>query len=212
MLGLVIGLAIGLPVGCVSGAHGPPSGAAPSAALPTALTPTTGAKGSIPGAAHLGGSEAGTAQADASAWTYTKVKDDMNGDGVIACTTSTDEVQLTAPYGAVKAELCLRKMPKSGLNAYVRLLGDGQFMCTSYEGCRVRLKFGLGPARPVHAEEPSDNSSNFVFIEDAPLVLAGARKSETALFEANYYQAGEQIVHFPTKGLQWPPPKSVDPG
>lgn len=200
-LGVLVGVIIGLPVGCVGALTGRSPAPSETQATKEPSTPTAS-----PAATPTEASAADTPATVASTWSYSRVQDEMNGDGVIACTDSTDEVHLEPPYQDVKAQLCIRRMPKSGLSTFVRLLGEGQFMCQSYESCRVRLKYGQGAAHAVSAREPSDNSSNFVFLEGAAAVLAGVQKAGTTLFEANYYQAGEQTVHFPTAGLQWPPP------
>lgn len=141
-----------------------------------------------------------------SNWTYTTVPDAMRDEPVkIACTTSLNEVNLSPPYESVTADLCIRQRSKDGLNIWVRLNGNGQFICTSYSACNVSVRFGNDPAERYSALEPSDNSSNQVFLLSAARVLAGVKRASETLVEAEFYEAGTQTMRFNTSGLVWPP-------
>jgi hypothetical protein len=98
-------------------------------------SPTTGAQPAANASSAASRPSTPAATEDTNPWTYRDVSDPMvDQKGKLACTTSTNMVQLDPPYQPVTADLCVRKAPKSGLNVYVRLNGDGQILCTSYEG------------------------------------------------------------------------------
>jgi hypothetical protein len=141
-----------------------------------------------------------------SPWTYHREVDPLN-DRVtsMACVTSKNLVVLQPPYRPVYVDLCIRNRASDGLNAFVQLQGDGQFMCRSYESCTVKIRFDKQPAANFSAIGPADNSSNAVFINNASRLLSGVKTAETTLVSATFYQAGTQTIEFPTKGLVWPP-------
>ncbi len=148
-----------------------------------------------------------------SPWNYTTTKDPMNDSSdELACVTSTNQVRLDWPYSSVNARLCIRQTRRWGLDAYVSLLGDGQILCPSYDGCRVKVRFDTAEARNYSATGADDNSTNIVFISDGstPGFVQNVKGADTTKIEIGFYQAGNQVLEFPTKGLEWPRPASPD--
>jgi hypothetical protein len=138
-----------------------------------------------------------------SPWTYSDNTDPMTSKVTkFACTTSTNEVQLTFPYHNVTAQLCIRKSARRGLDAYVQLNGDGQMLC-DIEGCSLPIRFDSLPARRFPALESSDHSSNILFITRTASLVASLKKSTKATIEISFYQAGSQALEFPTDHLDW---------
>ena len=175
---------------------------------PAANAPALAANSPAPANQTAG---AGTTASQApvpTSWDYQAEKDPMT-DGVTytACTTSTNQVALNLPYGTVNAELCVRQSPKYGLDVIVRLDGDGQFMCQSYEDCRVNVRFGSAPQQHWMAIGPSDNSTTAIFLRKQSRVVAALKNAPTTLVEATFYDAGDQTMQFNTAGLVWPPKK-----
>ncbi len=118
---------------------------------------------------------------------------------------STNVVQLGFPYETQRVSLCLRQHPRWGQDVIVRLERGGQFLCTSYQACTVRVRFGDGEATAYSAIEPSDNSSDTIFITNDSRFIGNLRRAERVIIEANFYQAGSQRMSFDTEQLQWPP-------
>jgi len=140
-----------------------------------------------------------------TSWTYSEETDDLTGKKTkFACTTSTNEARLDFPYHNVTAKLCIRKSVKFGLDAYVALDGDGQILCSSYEGCSVRTSFDKGPIKTFSASESADHSSNIIFINGVPRLITELKKSNSVVIELKFYQAGNQDLTFKTDGLVWP--------
>ncbi len=144
-----------------------------------------------------------------SPWNYSEAKDPMS-DHIdhTACVTSTNQVQLSWPYSPVTAQMCVRQTQRWGMDIYIALNGDGQMLCTSYDGCRVNVRFDEAEARPVRATGADDNSSNIIFISDGSTssFLQRLKAASTTKVAINYYQAGNQVLEFPTAGLEWPRP------
>jgi hypothetical protein len=141
----------------------------------------------------------------ASNWSYSSKKDVMTDrETRTACTISENEVQLDAPYGDVRAELCLRDSPQFGRDAYVALLGDGQILCRSYESCTVKVRFDEAAPTNWSAIGSSDNSTNIFFIEARERLERALKSADRTIIQAEFYQAGNQAMVFNTHGLKWP--------
>lgn len=145
--------------------------------------------------------------ANLTQWSYRDSLDPMTDRMTrFACVTSQNEVRLYPPYGDVKAELCIRQSPRYGLDAYVQLLGDGQIICRSYDSCTVKVRFGEGAQQSFSATDAADGSSNITFITNASRFVAGAKTADVTRVQMTFYEAGDQVVEFNTKGLEWPRP------
>lgn len=141
-----------------------------------------------------------------SPWVYSELDDPMaTTKGHIVCTTSNNLVMLDFPYEPVSADLCIRRMPRTGLNVFVRLNGDGQILCTSYDGCSVLVRHDEAAPLRLRAVGPADNSSNTIFFNGEAKFLDRLKASKVTRVELNLYQAGQQTVEFDTAGLEWPP-------
>lgn len=138
-------------------------------------------------------------------WVYDDSTDEMRGTPIhIACTATTNEVSLDFPYGNQHAYLCVRQHPRFGEDVYVRLENEGQFLCNSYSGCNVRVRFDDGAVSTFSANEASDNSTNVIFITGHSRFIQSLKRSSRVFVEAEFYQAGVQQMSFETSGLVWP--------
>lgn len=145
--------------------------------------------------------------ANLTQWSYRDSVDPMSDRMTrFACVTSQNEVRLYPPYSDVKAELCIRQSPRYGLDAYVQLLGDGQIICRSYDSCTVKVRFGEGAQQSFSATDAADGSSDIIFITNASRFVTGAKAADVTRVQMTLYQAGDQVVEFNTKGLEWPRP------
>ncbi len=141
--------------------------------------------------------------AAASPWTYSEAADAMHeAKTKVGCTTSTNTATLDWPYKNVTADLCIRRGPRFGLDAYVQLNGEGQILC-SYDSCSVRIRFDKQQPRRFTAVEASDNSSNIIFIKGVPKLIGSLRKSTKTVIEVEFYQAGIQTLEFNTEQFEW---------
>lgn len=149
---------------------------------------------------------ASIANANSSNWTYSVDKDEMTDRKTYsACTQSLNEVDLSAPYHPVTAHLCIRQGAKYGFDIFLTLDGDGQFMCQSFESCRINVRFGTSPQQRWSAIGPSDNSTNAIFLQNQKKAFEGIKRSGTTLVEATFFENGDQTMRFNTSGLVWPP-------
>ena len=151
--------------------------------------------------------EYGNPPPPAAAWSYSEAADPMS-DKVrkYACTLSTNRVRQSSPYADVQAELCIRDMPGEGLDAYVTLKGDGQILCRSYEQCAIPVRFGDGPAQSFGGIGAGDGSTNMFFFTNPARLVAGAKAADVTRVQVTIYRDGDQVIEFPTAGLEWPRP------
>ncbi len=142
--------------------------------------------------------------APADPWVYNSTTDAMNDAKTkTACTTSTNQINQSFPYHNVSAELCIRHSPRSGLDAYVTLDGDGQILC-GIESCSVPVRFDKGSMQHFPGAGARDNSSNIIFINRTEAFLNGVKKSSATVVEVTMFQNGSQALTFNTASLKWP--------
>lgn len=151
--------------------------------------------------------EAPDEQANFSPWSYLDDRDPMTDRMTrTACVTSSNLVQLSSPYEPVPARLCIRSSPRSGLDVYIALAGDGQIICRTYSGCTIKVRFGNRAVQNFSAADAADGSSNIMFIVNAARMVEGLKSADITRVELTLYQDGVQPIEFPTKDLEWPRP------
>lgn len=132
-------------------------------------------------------------------WYYDNEEDGMSGKRIgYAAVRSDNTLSLDFPYqGAQHGKLAVRHHPKWGKSVIVSI-EEGQILCSSYE-CPVRIRFDDGQPVTYTGNEPSDNSTETVF-----LPYSVAKKLQTAKrvkVEINLYQNGAQVLEFNVKGF-----------
>lgn len=140
-------------------------------------------------------------------WEYRSFTDGMDDMPTkLACVESDDLISQTFPYESTHTELCIRKTPKHGLDAYFRLKSDGQILCHSYaEPCIIKVRFDSGAIQSFSGLMASDSSSNIVFFQNAARMLNSISDSKQTRVQVELYQNGNQTTTFNTAGLVWPP-------
>jgi len=137
-------------------------------------------------------------------WNYKKSKDKM-GRGIIknAIVHSMNKLNFGFPYqGLQRASLQLRKHPQYGKDVILNIQ-KGQFLCRSYNGCKVSVRFDNRKPIAYRATEPSDHSSTTIFINDYNSFLKRAKKSQKIYIEAEFFQEGTRIMEFNSEGLKF---------
>jgi hypothetical protein len=120
-----------------------------------------------------------------------------------ACVTSSNEVHLSSPYGPRSAQLCIRQHPEFGRDVYLSLNGSGQILCRSYDNCTIPIRFDDGAVQRFTGNEPSDNSSETVFVANEGRFITSAKSASRIRVQLEFYQNGNQTFDFPAKGLEW---------
>lgn len=137
-------------------------------------------------------------------WNYEESSDKM-GRGTIkqANISSLNEIEFDFPYREPqRATLQLRKHPKYG-NDVILSIERGQFLCSSYDGCSLNVRFGQGKPQVFSAVEPEDNSTTTLFLSNYDRFVKNLRKANKIYIEAQFYQEGNRVFEFETAGLKW---------
>ncbi|MHC8376426.1 zinc ribbon domain-containing protein [Pseudomonas sp. MDT1-16] len=137
-------------------------------------------------------------------WRYGTHNDEMTQKEVLTAEVdSINTLSFGFPYsGAQRATLELRKHPRWGSDVILQV-ERGQFLCNSYDGCSVSVRFGGGKPQRFSASEPSDNSTTYLFISDYRKFMSQLRKVDEVVIEASFYQSGNQALKFSTADLDW---------
>jgi TonB family protein len=136
-----------------------------------------------------------------SKWKYETSHDKMRGTTTrYARLESQTVLRFGFPYGPGRPTLMLRETPSDGLN--VMILVHGQFLCNSYSGESVAVKFDTGPIEEFGCSEPT-TGTGVLFIEDEDRFLSGLQKAKHIIVEPQFFEYGKQQVEFDVSGLNW---------
>lgn len=137
-----------------------------------------------------------------SSWHYYDQSDAMRDKpSKFACVTSENMIAFGFPYGTVSAELCLRDSPEYGKDVMLSVT-KGHFLCR-YNGCTVNVKFSDKKILKYTAAEPSDYSTNILFIRNFKSFVKNLKTSKETIIEAEFYQQGSRQMIFNTENLDW---------
>ncbi|WP_312594206.1 hypothetical protein [Stutzerimonas nitrititolerans] len=147
--------------------------------------------------------EKATRKAMGLVWNYSDDEDQMSGKPVKrAYVSSINTVNFGFPYaGSQRATLSLRKHPRWGSSAYMRI-EKGQFIC-NYSNCYMTVRFDSGKSQRYFGSEPESNDSTIIFINDYKGLVAQAKRSKKLFIEANFYQEGSRVFEFDISELDW---------
>lgn len=136
-------------------------------------------------------------------WQYEERVDEMrDATTKTAVLTASDPINLDFPYGQSYPRLIVRQDAKYGFD--IILQANGQFLCRSYQGDTLSVKFDDGPIQTWPCNEADAGTSDIVFFNREQSFLSQLRGSRRLIVEAEMYNAGRQQMKFDTAGLRWP--------
>ena len=139
-------------------------------------------------------------------WDYQTQVDEMNDSkSKFASLVSDNIISFDFPYeGGSDLSITIRYTKKWGTDVYITI-SKGQFICNEYNGTNsVRVRFDNGKAMKFSTTEPSDGSSNMVFLSNPKKFINLAKKAKRILIEAPFYEEGNQVFTFTVdKPLEW---------
>lgn len=151
---------------------------------------------------------ASTGASSGSSWSYDTQTDEMRGTtSYLASISSENEVSVGPPYDDDNARLTIRKRPEDGLSVIVR--APGQFLCNSYSGGHVSVKFDGGPIERYSCSEPSDSSTGVIFVNSEQKFVTKLKAAKRVIIEAEFFQAGAHQMIFNVGGLDFPSKTAV---
>lgn len=135
-------------------------------------------------------------------WDYRQQPDPMGKSSAhFAAVQSTNTVSFGFPYaGAQHATLTLRDHPRYGKDI-ILAIERGQFLCPSYGGCQVLVRFDDAGATKYHAVGAADSSTETVFIQGYSTFLKHLEAAKVVRISTNVYQEGAPVFEFNTAGF-----------
>ncbi|HET6765008.1 MAG TPA: hypothetical protein VFH27_15090 [Longimicrobiaceae bacterium] len=135
-------------------------------------------------------------------WAYRDDTDPMTSRVEHTATLESENtVSFDFPYnGPQHGTLLLRSHPSYGHDVMLRI-ERGQFLCHSYDGCSVRVRFDEAAAENWSATPPADNSTEVIFIRGYDRFLRKLRRAETVRISANIYHEGAPVFEFDVRGF-----------
>lgn len=136
-------------------------------------------------------------------WSYRSSKEGMSGKSVrTASVSSTNIISLDFPYaGPQRGELLLRRHPRWG-NDVIFSIEKGQILCHSYGDCAIQVRFDDGQVLRYEGTEPSDNSTEYVFIPAFGTFMKRLPNTKVVKVEVQIYQSGNQVFEFDVSGFK----------
>lgn len=168
-------------------------------------TPTTNTSSNLSGSAVEGNPSTNSSDASGgSKWSYSDERDQMRGrTNKYAELPSENEQEFAFPYnGGSHLTIFLQEFQKPETDVLLRL-EKGQFVCHSFSGGRVSVRFDNGPVRKFSCSETSDGDTTAIFLSPAASFVAALKKSSTATIEAEFFEEGVRQYTFDTRGLKW---------
>ena len=132
----------------------------------------------------------------ATAWVLDVSTDEMTGkQGRSVSVLSTNDTKLAWPYGTIRAHLMIRHHPRYGKDI-VFIAQKGQIPCRHYAPCTVLVRFDTNPPMRFSGANPSDGSSETVFIENYSKFTKALVKANMARIEVEFYNNGPRSFTF----------------
>lgn len=135
-------------------------------------------------------------------WKYDTITNKMSDAKDIFCRVqSAESLSLDSPYDGVNfGTLTVRKM--NGKIDVVISIMKGQ-ITGGYENEYFKARFDQGKQITFSYLEPSDNSTETIFVENTTKFLKLLRASKKVLVQIPLYHNGNQILEFNTENLKF---------
>jgi len=132
-------------------------------------------------------------------WLLDVHPDDMTGKVVrTVSVASENDIILKWPYGTIGARVALRNHPRYGKNILF-IADSGQIPCRSYSPCDILVRFDSEPPMRFSGANPSDGSSEAVFIQGYDRFTKSLMKAKKMRIELEFFQNGVQSFIFDVK-------------
>ncbi|POT59198.1 hypothetical protein C3432_00200 [Citrobacter amalonaticus] len=152
----------------------------------------------------------------AADWYSSYNKDEMRGTAQKFVQTDSDNaVDFDFPYnGGSNLMLILRskkteleagqKAEDLALSEAIIAISKGQFLCHSYSGCHVYVKFDDGKIQKYAMSETSGGRTDVIFFNNSTKFIKELRKHKKLILEAEFYQDGAKQFKFDLTGVNSP--------
>ncbi|MCP5566099.1 hypothetical protein NL300_06155 [Klebsiella pneumoniae] len=76
------------------------------------------------------------------------------------------------------------------------LISKGQFLCNSYDGCHVSVKFDQDKIKTYSMNEAADGSADVIFFSAPSGFIKNIKSHKQVIIEAEFYQEGKKQFKF----------------
>lgn len=142
------------------------------------------------------------AEQPAIKWEYINDVDKMTGlETKQAQIEANEQLQFEFPYdGGSTATLCIRK--KGSQKDVMLAISKGQFI-TNVTGGQVMVKFDNDKPISFSTSQPSDYSSDMIFIGSESKFIKRLKSADRVIIETEFFNEGTRQIEFDTKGLKF---------
>ena len=139
---------------------------------------------------------------DVAKWEYSEEVDKMTSKKIkFASIIANNLLQFDFPYdGGSLASIFLRK--KDNKTDIFLTVSKGQFH-GGINGGYFRARFDDAPPKKYSFSEPSDGSSDMIFLSPENEIISKMKKSKKLIIEVEFYDNGSKQIEFDVDGLQW---------
>lgn len=166
---------------------------------------TTSTTDSTKAGAVSGSSSTTTTETIPSAWKYSEEEDKMTSKkNFYAQVDAKDELDFKFPYnGGSVATLGIIKR-STGATDMALSVTKGQIMAAHGLGNgKISIRFDDSAAQTMGVTGAADGSSNIVFFQGAPKLLAKLKTAKRVFIQAEFFDNGSAVMEFNTAGLEW---------
>jgi hypothetical protein len=124
-----------------------------------------------------------------------------SGKKYYASIDSDNSIDFEFPYdGGSTGSITVRNTDHK--NEVMVGISKGQFN-SGVDGTAVRVRFDDKKAVPFDCGEPSDGSSDVLFIESPKKFITMLKASKKVIIQAEFYDSGLKEMEFDTKDFKW---------
>lgn len=135
-------------------------------------------------------------------WSYSQNTDEMRGTSEKWANLSSEDVVTTSwPYEQQPMRLIIRRRATDGVNVMLQI--SGQFVCRSYNGTKITVKFDDGPLETFNCKEADSGPDDVVFVSPSARFINRLKAAKVMMLEAPVYEVGNAQVTFNVEGLEW---------
>lgn len=137
-------------------------------------------------------------------WEYSTKKDEIDDSEIkFAVIDSSNELDFDFPYnGGTTFTLTLRQT--DGEDEVILQCSKCQFIGAGvYDDDVLKIRFDDGDFAKYSYTQPSDYSSDAVFIGSPTRLINGVKTAKELKIEAPFYQEGSHVIRFNVEGLKW---------
>lgn len=138
-------------------------------------------------------------------WIYNERINEMTDDKIFfAQIEANEELEFDFPYnGGTKVWITLRKN-SADTDAWLSISKNkGQFISNIMGNKSVLVRFDDRPAEKYTYSDPSDYSSDVIFIKNATKFINNLKTSQKTIIQCEFFNEGVQTIRFDTKDLEW---------